>query len=271
MITSKTYNGAAGFNYIEASELLFTVVYAVKREGTQYDRYISGSSNRTYIYNQSEGRIYFPLAFNEGGEKIFVIFKGTGSAVVCNPAALVFSNLPNGRVGVEYTGMIIFTGTLPFTLSGLSLPSWATADQLGTAVRITGTPDATGTDTISFNVENCGQSLPFSEDIEILPATSNLGITNTSFSGAQIAGVSGIPYTILTGSFPLVYGTGINASHGNYLGIVSVNVTSVAFPCTLSIYKNGVLQQSLSVTANGTYNFTPFTIFTANTINIVLS
>lgn len=270
MIGSKTYSGAAGLNYIEASELLFTTVYVVKRSGTQYDQFSSGgSSNRTYIYNRSEGRIYFPLSFNEGGEKVFVIFKGTATGAVCNPAELVFSNLPNGRVGVEYVATIIFTGTLPFVISGASIPSWATLDPVGTAVKVTGVPDTTGTETISFNVENCGESLPFSEQIEIGPATSNLSVTNISFTGAVISGVSGIGYSILSGSFPV--GSELTGSHGNYLGVVRVNVTSVAFPCTLSIYKDGVLQQSLAVTSSGLHSFTPFTIFTANDINIVLS
>lgn len=274
MIRSKTYQGSAGLNYIEASELVFTTVHKVSREGTQYDLFNEGgSSNRTYQYRQSEGRIYFPIAFNEG-EKVFVIYNGSSfdEGVTCTPASLVYTNLPNGRVGLSYSAYIFFSGTLPFNLSSVSITnSWATVSLFGSGVRITGTPDTTGTHTLSFDLENCGTSLPFTETFEVGPEGANMEVINLSSTGASISNVSGLRYTIKSGSFPVNYNQTLTASHGNYLGAVSVNVVNVSFPCTLTIYVDGGAMETINVTSSGIKTFSSFFIFTVNQINIVLS
>lgn len=268
-ISSKTYNGVAGLNYIDAPELAYTSVYVVKRSGTQYDLY-GTDLNRSYTYTRSQGRISFPLAFNEGGEKVFIIYKETGvsdGGVTCTPASLAYEDLPPGRVGQAYSSVIIFTGTPPMTLSGESVDPWVTLNVVGMAVKVTGTPTTEGTSTISFNVDNCSASLPFTADIEIGPSVANFNVSNTST--ALITNVTGISYTITSGSFPV--GDPLAGSHGNYLGAIHVTISGYSFQSTLTIYKNGVAQESLAVGSDGIYIFTPFTIFAANTINITLS
>lgn len=62
--------------------------------------------------------------------------------------------LPKGKVGNAYAGTAIFSGALPMAIGITGLPSWATATQVNSYVKISGVPTAAGTFTISISACN---------------------------------------------------------------------------------------------------------------------
>lgn len=269
MIRSKTYLGTSGQNYIQASELAFAIIYIVKREGLQYDKYVSGSTNRTHVHSESEGKIYFTVPFAPGGEKVFVMFKSVTPTVgVCDPVFINSTTLYDAIVGNPYNYVMVLSGTSPFTLTGITKPSWSTVELFGTRfLRIAGTPTAIGTDNFSFVVGNCngGGSVLVSENLNVLADTENLTISRTTLL-AGITAITGIDYVVTSGALPF----GLGAIHDGYTGVISVTVSNVIFPLSLVLYKNGVVQETLPVTANGTYNFSSNTYLNTDEINIQL-
>lgn len=276
MIASKTYTGLEGTNYVQAPELAMTIVYVVKREGLLYEKYISGSSNRTHVYAPSEARVYFPTNFNTGGEKVFVLYKETSAVIVPVPVCVQVSFsgfLPNGIVGVPYSYSFYLGGTAPFAISDITAPAWAAValDPSGTLVNVTGTPDAATTELIEFTVTNCSAgSQTFNQSFDIAEVETKLYISNISSGGVLINSASGFSYVILTGSFPLAYGTGITGVHGAFTSVITLNITGIIFPQTLSISKNGSLLQSISVTTDGNHNFSIQTFLSTDLLEIVL-
>lgn len=276
MIGSKTYQGLAGLNYIQGSDLVLTDVYLVKREGTQYDKWISGSTNRTYVYNDIEGRVYFPTGFNAGGEKVFVLFKKTTTVPepipgVCVAVAIDTPTLPDAINGVPYSYSINLAGTAPFTISAITSPSWMSVTVSGSIVNLVGTPDAEGTETIAFTITNCsGNTDSFTQDIDVLAASSEITISNNSASGVFITSVTGIPWTLYTGSFPLGYPSNISGAHGAFTGVITVEVTGLVFPYIFKLYKNNILVNAFPTSGDDDYDFSSQTFLSTDTIQIVL-
>lgn len=62
--------------------------------------------------------------------------------------------LPSGKVGNAYNGSVVFSGALPMAMGVTGLPSWATAQQFGPYLKISGVPTATGTFAISVSACN---------------------------------------------------------------------------------------------------------------------
>lgn len=281
MITSKTYNGISGKNYIQNSELAFATIYVVKRSGIQYDQYVSGSANRTYVHDSSAGKILFPISFDpDNPEKVFVIFKTPSVAPepeippgVCVPAGFVGdSTLPDGIVGVAYNKTINLSGTQPFTITPGSKPSWMAITNSADTISHTGTPDVTGNPLVSYNIGSCGSSvLPFSQNITVYGPTANFYVSNLSTAGVVITKVIGLPRTLLTGTFPIHYLSGVTGVHADYTGIVTVFITGIVFPFTLSLYKNAVLLEAITVTTDDSYSFAEQSFLSADQSVIILN
>lgn len=277
MIKSKTYNGQAGLNYIQSSDLAFSIVYVVKREGTQYDKYVSGSTERTYIYQNSLGRINFPNNFAAGGEKVFVIFKTTTGTEpenppgVCVPVEVEDSEMPDAIVNVSYSKAFPLNGSTPFTLNVIQKPSWSQVQvSLFGVVTVMGFPDVAGPETLEFSVSNCGGSAPtILHSFTTLANADNIFISAPSIS--RITSVSDIPFVITGGSFPVYLSNSVSGIHNDYTGIISVAVTGIIFPKTLRLIKNGVQLEAIAVTSNGTKIFGSQTYLTADTIHIILN
>lgn len=274
MIRSKVYMGAEGLNFIEGSELALTKVYVVKREGLLHEKWVSGSTNRTHIYVPADGRVYFPLNFNPGGERVFVLYKETSTVVVPVPVCedvVISGTLPNGIVGVPYLFTFSLSGTPPFVLSGITKPAWANVSLVGTFIHVTGTPTSETTENIQFEVTNCNAGTEIiNQDFDILAASSAINITNNSSSGTFITAIGGIPWTLYTGSFPLGYPSTINGVHGAYNGVISVTISGLVFTKILKLYKNGGLVQAFPVNTNTTHNFASHNFLSTDTIQIVL-
>lgn len=278
MIRSKTYQGMAGLNYIEASELALTRVYKVARDGIQHDKNFAGSTTgRTYIHDTSNGRVYFPISFGPSGERVFVKYKETSGVIipipgVCNAVVIPATTLPNGIIGVPYSVSIALSGSSPFTLDNIVKPAWATVALSFNIVNITGTPTTETIETISFDVSNCdgANTESFSESFDVLPVSDVIGITNNSAFGVFITSVTGIPWTLYTGSFPLGYPSSIGGVHSSYTGVISVSITGIVFTYVLKLYKNGSLLQGLLVSSDDTYDFASQTILSSDEIQITL-
>lgn len=276
MIKSETYRGMSGLNYIQDSELAFATIYVVKREGTQHDKFVSGSTNRTYVYNESNGKVSFPTVFTPGDEKVFVLYKTPSGSEpvtppgVCVPVVIPSFDLPAGIVGVPYSYSFVVSGTTPIYKENVTIPAWVSFVVIDNNVYIVGTPDTATTEALNLDLTNCGGATPFSKTIEVLPATSTLFISNISSGGVFINSASGFSYVVSTGSFPLAYGTGITGVHGAFTSVITLNITGIIFPQTLSISKNGSLLQSISVTADGNYPFSIQTFLSTDLLEIVL-
>lgn len=257
MTVSRTYTMPAGINYVESSELIYTDIYLVKREGVQHDRYLSGDPNRRYMYSQAEGRIYFDIAANPPQEKVFVIFKRSSllpDPPVCVPVTIEDAPLPDAVQNVSYSAAFALGGTAPFTIYIISQPSWATVEvSLFGVVTVMGFPDVAGPETLEFEVTNCGGTVSVSKTFTTIANSENIFFVSGSFS--RITSVTGIPFTVTSGGFPVYLSNTAAGVHNDYTGEITVSVTSIIFPRTLRLYKNEVLTESISVTSNGTYSF----------------
>lgn len=262
MTTSKTYLMPAGLNYVESSDILYTTIYVVKREGTQYDKYVSGSANRKYTYTASEGRIYFQTAASENGEKVFVLFKKTSFVPgpipgVCDAVIINSSTLPDAVVDVPYSESFNLSGTAPFNLTINDTPSGLTPSITGSVFTLSGTPDTEGPANIDVDITNCegAHSDSFAQSITVYGPTANFFVSNLATAGVAITKVIGLPRSILTGTFPIHYLSGVTGVHADYSGIVTVFVTGIMFPFNLLLYKNAVLLESIPVTTDDSYSF----------------
>lgn len=273
MITSKTYNMNEGVGFIESSELAFTPVLLVKREGVQHDKFISGSTNRTYDLTSPLGRITFPNVANPGGEKVFVLYKKTSPVIdpipgVCVAAAITGS-LPNGVLGVPYSASLELLGTIPFEITTSSLPSWMSAVISGSTLQFTGTPDATGVAGVTIQVENCGNPADFTQAISIMPPTINF-FFEASGTGTVIGGVENIDL-VMVDNFPLVATGTATGYHIDFTGAIKVNIFSIVFPMTLRLMKNGVQIAFIPVDTAGSYTFSSQTFLEADELKIILN
>lgn len=254
-VKSKTWNTTPGLNYIQDSELAFATIYSVKREGTGHDNYVTGSTNRTYIHGSSSGMISFPNVFNPG-ERVFAIYKplnGTEPDPVCI-AVGISDSLPDGLVFQQYNKVITLTGTQPFVLSNIVKPAWMTVTNSTNTITLNGTPDAIGSQSVSFDVTNCGGTEAFSDSFEVLQGTVNLRISN-SVPGLTITNILNLEFVLVSGIVfppPFTLMTGV---HGAYTTDLQVLVTLSGFPCSMSLLKNNLVQQVVLIPSSNQYAF----------------
>lgn len=285
MIKSKTYTTTPGLDYIQDAELAFAQIYIVKREGIQYDRYISGGvTNRTYIHNASLGRITFLTTFNSSPiEKVFVLYKSVNGTEpetppgVCVPPTLYTASVPDGVANVYYEIPFFITGARPFNLTIHNRPDWMTVviNALG-VLRAYGTPTEAGTPLLNFEIGNeCG-SIGFSQNLNILPNSNNFLVTVLGTS-KRIYGVTGLSFTITDGGFP-VFGSGtVTGVHEGFIGVISVDVAGttggfgVSYPQKLQLIKNSVVLQELPISGNAVYSFSSQTFLSTDFIQISLT
>lgn len=264
MIKSKTYNIVG--NQIQASELAYTTIYVVKKDGIQQDLY-GTDPNRSYIYTKSTGKI----TFSTEGEKAFVIYKETSPIVepipgVCEPVLLTSTPMPPGMVGQPYEYTLIATGSQPRTISNIVAPAWASVYPYGIIrIKVSGMPDTETTETVSFDVSNgCGTD-SFSESFNVVSGTVNLFIAGR-FLTAIIQSVTGPDYVLTSGSLPAF--ANAEGIHDAYTGTISVRVTGIVFPVTLRLQRNGVVLEDIPVSSNRVYVFASQTYLSTDSISI---
>lgn len=269
MINSKTYNIVG--NYIQASELAYTTIYVVKKDGVQHDLY-NTDANRSYIYDSPNGKIIFPTE----GEKAFVIYKETSPVVgpipgVCEPVAIVSTTMPVGVVGTLYEYTVLLTGSQPRTLSNIVKPSWVEVFPYSlSGVKVSGTPDTETTESVSFDVSNgCGTD-SFSQSFNVISGTVNFFVGGRFFT-SRINSITGPDYILTSGSLPAVGPTAIEGVHDAYTGTITVIVQGIVFPLTLRLEVNGVLLEAIPVPSDDTYVFASQSYLTTDEISIILT
>lgn len=274
MIKSKTYNIVG--NYIQASELAYTSIYVVKKDGLQHDLYgtaFGSDPNRVYSYDSAAGKI----TFGTEGEKAFVIYKESspvGGPIpgVCIPVTIEDSIMPDAIVNVSYSKSFPLNGAAPFTLNVIQKPSWAAVEiSLFGVVTVMGFPDVAGPEVLEFSVSNCGGSTsPLLKTFNTLANSNNLFVSTSSFS--RIDSVTGLLYVITGGSFPVSVFSGVlSGIHDAYTGTITASVSSVIFPRSLRLQKNGVTLESIAVSSNGLYVFASQSYLSADIIQIQLT
>lgn len=263
-IKSKTWNTTAGLNYIQDSELAYATIYSVKREGMGHDNYVTGSTNRTYIHTSSSGIISFPIVFNPG-ERVFAIYKPVGGVEpepVCTPVEAITDTLPDGLIFQPYSKTIFLTGTQPFVVTNITKPAWMTVTNSTNSITLSGTPTALGTQSVSFDVTNCGDTVSFSDSFEVLTGTANLTISN-SVPGSVINTINNLPFVLVSGIVyppPFDVMTGV---HGAFTFPPEVIITLSGFPASMTFFKNGLSQQVVPIPTSGTYTFDLVTAWTS--------
>lgn len=75
----------------------------------------------------------------------------------CQCHAVEFSGeyLPDAHVNEEWDGCIVFSGDTPMKIVTSGTPSWMNVTVEGTVVKLSGTPNATGTTTFTVAAANC--------------------------------------------------------------------------------------------------------------------
>lgn len=129
----------------------------------------------------------------------------------CTPVAFGPSNdLPDGIVGIPYTATINISGTQPYTITGITKPTWMTINigPTGQTVEIRGTPDTADTDIpVDFTMGGCsGSTQAFATTIDVTATTTNPNPITGTFTflyvptegGCSAAGYSGIQFVLDT-------------------------------------------------------------------------
>lgn len=89
------------------------------------------------------------------------------SDCVCDAVEVAGSLIPAATRGTAWEGNVLFSGDSPISVGISGAPAWITATQQGNTVRLTGTPNATGTFTFSVAAANCGGTAVTSTAISI--------------------------------------------------------------------------------------------------------
>jgi hypothetical protein len=191
---------------------------------------------------------------------------------ICTPVTIEDSDMPDAVVNVSYSKSFPLNGTSPFTLNVIQKPTWAAVNiSLFGVVTVMGFPDVAGPETLEFSVSNCGGSAPtVLHTFDTLANSDNLFIHSYSYS--KIQSVSGVSYTITSGSFPVFLPKNtLRGIHNGYIGIIAVVVGTIIFPRLLNLTVNGSLAESIPVPTNGTYYFSSQTYLSTDIIQIILN
>lgn len=105
-----------------------------------------------------------------------------------------------------------------------------------------------------------------------LSCTGNTVQVVNNMGGTQITNVTGISGFTPSPAFPISAGQTSVGSHGGFTGAINVVIsgTPVINPANLTLERNGVILQTISVTGAATYNFNSFVYVASDTIKVAL-
>ncbi len=218
-----------------------------------------------------------------------VLYAGTPQTITVTVAAACVGvgisgspiYLPDAVEDVPYNFVINLTGTAPFTLDNIVKPSWMSISVVGSTVEITGTPTTgdigTGI-TVSFDVLNCsgGNSVSYTDTIAVASAVGNgtFTITNDATGMNFVKNVfpnSPAFYSLSSGSIPTTAG---NTASGVMVSAIATAVSVFVIISdpgyAIELYKNGVLQEQVSVPGSGTYSFAAVSYLVTDSMEIKL-
>lgn len=197
-------------------------------------------------------------------------------AAACTPVAISGSPLlPDATEEVAYTYSFSVTGTAPFALANVVKPDWMTIIVDGSDIEFSGTPgvgDEANDTEVSFDITNCdGNSfVHFTQAIDVVGVAHNFKVMNM-ISGWLIEDVAPAIFTYSSGAYPLLPGSNAEGDHAGFTSDIDVALTRLTGPAAnLRLYKNGVLQQTIAVSASTSYEFTGATYVIGDVVHIKL-
>jgi hypothetical protein len=160
------------------------------------------------------------------------------------------------------------TTAAPTTTTTTAAPTTTTTTAAPTTTTTTAAPTTTTTTAAPTTTTTTTTAAPTTTTTTA--AVGSFTISNPTGSG-QIDNVYttgfALFYTINSGSFPVTTGTNIVAGLASLTASpMFVEISNYTSTSLLSLYYNGVLNEAISVTANGTYTFSNKTFTTSDTI-----
>ena len=167
------------------------------------------------------------------------------------------------------------TTAAPTTTTTTAAPTTTTTTAAPTTTTTTAAP--TTTTTTAAPTTTTTTAAPTTTTTTLPPTTTT---TTAAVGGFTISNPSGsgqidnvyttgfaLFYTINSGSFPVTTGSNIVAGLASLTASpMFVDISNYTSTSTLSLYYNGVLNEAISVTANGTYTFSNKTFTTSDTV-----
>ena len=138
------------------------------------------------------------------------------------------------------------------------------------SVSPTRTPSVTPTKSVSISVTPTPTKTPTPTPSRPINITiANIGSGAATINNVYDSTDNSQFYTIISGNFPLINGQSITAK-GSTNNPIGVQIIDYAGNTSLTLYKNGILQQCMPVDEDGYYVFTKFTINPTDTLVIKL-
>jgi len=185
-------------------------------------------------------------------------------------------NLPDATAGVAYAYDIEVSGSVPFTLSNITKPSWMTVEANGSFIKHYGTPaegDVGEDIEVSYTISNCGEAeIDIDQTIDVIePAPQGSILFTNSVSGASMNNVFPFFYSLENGNFPIANGGSANGIiNDDFEGVVTVQVTLISGSASIHILLNGDLVDIIPVSGSGFYDSTSHTFAVGDEVEIKL-
>ena len=91
-----------------------------------------------------------------------------GGTCDCTNVSLVSAELPDGNVGVEWTGVITLGGTIPIEATVKNAPAWMNIVQERTVLNLSGVPTTAGSISLLVEATNCNATARISEALQLV-------------------------------------------------------------------------------------------------------
>jgi hypothetical protein len=201
---------------------------------------------------------------------------------VCTPGTIPYTDvLPNAIIGTAYSHDINISGTSPFTLVPIDIPSWMTISMFSANVaRLTGTPTGSAaTVSVKFNIVNCGSSsLTYNKPLTVAAPvlTQSISLSNALtatmafnmlINGVNVSGLRSVPSSGSSGIFT-ASGGGVNSSSST-IDIVFATTVPPTTP-TVRITQYSSLVPSYN-SGTKTFTFTGVNTNIAQTLTITVN
>ena len=224
---------------------------------------LCGKSNPFVIPSiNANADVYFNLNVSAGN---FVLCSATTTTTTAAPTTTTTTAAPTTTT----------TTAAPTTTTTTAAPTTTTTTAAPTTTTTTAAP--TTTTTTAAPTTTTTTAAPTTTTTTLPPTTTT---TTAAVGGFTISNPSGsgqidnvyttgfaLFYTINSGSFPVTTGSNIVAGLASLTASpMFVDISNYTSTSTLSLYYNGVLNEAISVTANGTYTFSNKTFTTSDTV-----
>lgn len=192
--------------------------------------------------------------------------KAAACVPVTIPGTVAF---PNAIKDVAYSYSFDVPGTAPITLDNIVKPAWMTLSITGNTVTASGTPgegDVAEDVPVSFDLTNCGGTVSFDDDINVV--ANNFRISNDT--GWEIVACFPALIPITPDTYPILSGESFDGFHTYFSGALAVVIIGESTPASLQLLKNDVVIQSLAVNVADTYFFNSEIFATADDMKVRL-